>query len=219
MRDTTGTATIGLASIGRARHRSALALFTVMAAGLTTAGCAATRGPGTEAPGSGEAAVSMPATVVSPAPGTASPAMLVSCAPGQQAEVRQVVRDGVLVPLVTCLDVEPVAGAGLPVARGAPVPVEPAGRIASDGDRVVYVPRSRARTQPAVYRGVDDAPAARRVMARRAGRSWQKSAVIIGSAAGIGAGIGGAIGGGKGALIGAAIGGGSATIWDQATRR
>jgi hypothetical protein len=31
--------------------------------------------------------------------------------------------------------------------------------------------------------------------------------------------VGAAVGGKKGALIGAAIGGGSATIWDQATRR
>ena len=51
------------------------------------------------------------------------------------------------------------------------------------------------------------------------GRSWQKSAVIIGSSAGIGAGVGAATGGKKGALIGAAIGGGAATVWDQVTRR
>ena len=51
------------------------------------------------------------------------------------------------------------------------------------------------------------------------GRTWQKSAIIIGSSAGVGAGVGAATGGKKGALIGAAIGGGAATIWDQATRR
>ena len=50
-------------------------------------------------------------------------------------------------------------------------------------------------------------------------RSWKKSAVIIGSAAGVGAGVGGATKGKKGALIGAAIGGGAAAIWDQVTRR
>jgi hypothetical protein len=52
----------------------------------------------------------------------------------------------------------------------------------------------------------------------RRDRSAARSAVIIGSTAGVGAGIGGAVGGGKGALLGAAIGGGSALIWDQATR-
>ena len=46
-----------------------------------------------------------------------------------------------------------------------------------------------------------------------------KSAIIIGSSAGIGAGVARPLGGKKGALIGAAIGGGGATIWDQVTRR
>jgi hypothetical protein len=69
----------------------------------------------------------------------------------------------------------------------------------TDGNVLTYEPRRRVRVN--------------------GGRAWQKSAVIIGSSAGIGAGVGAAIGGKKGALIGAAIGGGSATIWDQATRR
>jgi len=50
-------------------------------------------------------------------------------------------------------------------------------------------------------------------------RSLAKSAVIIGSSAGVGAGVGAAIGGKKGAGIGALIGGGGAAIWDQITRR
>jgi len=47
----------------------------------------------------------------------------------------------------------------------------------------------------------------------------KKSAIIIGSSAGVGAGVGAAVGGKKGALIGAVIGGGGATLWDQVTRR
>jgi hypothetical protein len=47
----------------------------------------------------------------------------------------------------------------------------------------------------------------------------KKSAIIIGSSAGVGAGVGAAVGGKKGALIGAAIGGGGAAVWDQVTRR
>ena len=43
-------------------------------------------------------------------------------------------------------------------------------------------------------------------------RSVKKSAIIIGSSAGVGAGVGAAVGGKKGALIGAAIGGGGAAI-------
>jgi len=50
-------------------------------------------------------------------------------------------------------------------------------------------------------------------------RSVKKSAIIIGSSAGVGAGIGAAIGGRKGAGIGALLGGGSAALWDQLTRR
>jgi uncharacterized membrane protein len=50
-------------------------------------------------------------------------------------------------------------------------------------------------------------------------RSVKKSAIIIGSSAGVGAGVGAAVGGKKGALIGAVVGGGGATLWDQVTRR
>jgi hypothetical protein len=65
------------------------------------------------------------------------------------------------------------------------------------------------RTRQVVY---DEQPVRRT-------RSVKKSAVIIGSSAGVGAGVGAAVGGKKGALIGAAIGGGGAAIWDQVTRR
>jgi hypothetical protein len=50
-------------------------------------------------------------------------------------------------------------------------------------------------------------------------RTVKKSAIIIGSSAGVGAGVGAAVGGKKGALLGAVIGGGGATLWDQITRR
>ncbi len=50
------------------------------------------------------------------------------------------------------------------------------------------------------------------------GRSWQKSAMIIGGSAASGAGVGAVIGGKKGAGIGALIGGGIATLYDQAKR-
>lgn len=50
------------------------------------------------------------------------------------------------------------------------------------------------------------------------GRSWKKSALVIGGSAGTGAGIGALIGGKKGAAIGAAIGGGSATLYEAIKR-
>jgi len=49
-------------------------------------------------------------------------------------------------------------------------------------------------------------------------RSWEKSALIIGSAAGAGAGIGAIAKGGKGAAVGAAVGGVAGTVYDLATR-
>jgi hypothetical protein len=76
--------------------------------------------------------------------------------------------------------------------------------------------------QPAVQRTV----APQRVVYQRAPervvrhpkRSVKKSAVIIGSSAGVGAGVGALLGGKKGAGIGALVGGGGAALWDQITR-
>jgi hypothetical protein len=50
------------------------------------------------------------------------------------------------------------------------------------------------------------------------GRSWKKTAMIIGGTAASGAGVGAIVDGKKGALIGAAIGGGAASIY-EATKR
>ena len=96
-----------------------------------------------------------------------------------------------------------------PVAAPQPtyVSYEPA-----PAPRVVRAPSNVRRTSN--YRTSGDY-----VEYRKPSRDWKKSAVIIGSSAGIGAGVGAAAGGKKGALIGAAIGGGGAAIWDQVTRR
>jgi hypothetical protein len=51
------------------------------------------------------------------------------------------------------------------------------------------------------------------------GRTWQKTALIIGGAAASGAGVGAIVDGKKGALIGAAIGGGAASIYEATRRR
>jgi hypothetical protein len=161
--------------------------------------------------------------------------MLVNCAPGQQPLIRQVAVNGAWVPQVECV----VTGAmqppqGMPATPGygqapayAAAPAYPApAPVYAQAQAPVYAPAP----QPVVYeRPVTTArPAARRVVydddvveyrSPKQGRTWQKSAIIIGSSAGVGAGVGAATGGKKGALIGAAIGGGAATIWDQATRR
>ncbi len=61
----------------------------------------------------------------------------------------------------------------------------------------------------------------RSVAARRvdSGRSWKKTALVIGGSAGTGAGVGAIAGGKKGALIGAAIGGGAASLFEAIKRR
>jgi hypothetical protein len=143
----------------------------------------------------------------------------VSCAAGQQTLVKQAIVNGQPAVQVECVPTTPLTPA-MAAAQATPYPAQFAQTWAP---AAVPVSTSRARATPAVYQAVSDdevvyQPRSQRVE-RRSGRSWQKSAVIIGSSAGVGAGVGAAIGGKKGALIGAAIGGGSAAIWDQATRR
>ena len=74
--------------------------------------------------------------------------------------------------------------------------------------------------QRTVYRTAAPAPATQRVVVeeRRSGRSWQKTAMVIGGSTAGGAGVGALVGGKKGALIGAALGGGAASIY-EATKR
>jgi hypothetical protein len=163
-------------------------------------------------------------SVAAAQPGTP---VVVGCEPNQRTLVRQTVVNGVAVSQVDCVsngDVTAFAQsqmgqpAAVPVSYyGAPRTV--AARNAELGDTRIIPAASYpvatarpVRTQQIVY---DDPPA--RVVKR--GRSVTKSAVIIGSSAGIGAGVGAAIHGKKGALIGAAISGGGAAIWDQMTRR
>jgi hypothetical protein len=154
------------------------------------------------------------------APAQAATQWVITCQPYQQAEIRNVLRDGVPIAQVTCVDSlerAVMAGGASSVARAVPVPNGTFGNdIISLDDRLPVQPRPAVRARPAVYT-VADQPA-RPVERVERGRSWKKSAVIIGSSAGVGAGLGAAMGGKKGALIGAAIGGGGAAIWDQMTR-
>lgn len=161
--------------------------------------------------------------------------MLVSCGDGQQPLIRQVPVNGAWVPQVECVVTQaapagqtatvvqapmfapaaaPAAVHSTPLATYPAQPVQmPAVQPVATVHEPMVVERTPVRQAPArrvVYDGdyVELEP-------RKKNRSWQKSAIIIGSSAGVGA----ATGGKKGALIGAAIGGGAATIWDQATRR
>ena len=83
---------------------------------------------------------------------------------------------------------------------------------------VIQRPIERVAPRQTVYRTA--APVQERVVVDRApaGRSWKKTAMVIGGSSAAGAGVGGIIDGKKGALIGAAIGGGAASIY-EATKR
>ena len=169
----------------------------------------------------------------------ASRTTLVNCGEGRQAMVYSDPRTGG--SQVQCVAAEGfapsvmtsgVAGA-MPVSQFAPAIVSPA-QVAPE--RVVYrdrpaaqpayrsAPRSSgastvSRTssasypaaEPAYSRGSADEPAQK-------GRSWKKSAVIIGGSTAVGAGAGAVLGGKDGAKKGAVVGLLGGTIYDIATR-
>jgi hypothetical protein len=189
------------------RWRSALLAIAGMGAALFTAACG-TRDVG------GVAAQTVTAN-------QAGVPVVVSCEPHQRTLVRPVVINGATVSQVECVtsgrsDAVAVNQMNVPVAQPAPAYAVPVSRPAYDG-------LADAQVVPARY----PATVARPVRTRqvivdepvRRTRSVTKSAIIIGSSAGVGAGVGAAVGGKKGALIGAAIGGGGAAVWDQVTRR
>jgi hypothetical protein len=149
--------------------------------------------------------------------------MALACEPNQRALVRQVMVNGAPQAQLEC---QSVAGP----ADGRVTATMPAGYATSPVSYAEAAPIGDARlvrtayTEPVATRVVA-APRRtvyqprERVIVGRPKRSVQKSAVIIGSSAGVGAGIGAAIGGKKGAGIGALLGGGGAALWDQFTRR
>ena len=195
---------------------------------------------------SGEHSGSSPAVHAATA-NTVATGITVSCGPGQRAVIQPATANGQSVTDVRCLP-DSAAGAAGVAAQGPAYTVDPAmvsppiappyaGPVATTPVPVPLgaaavpqswtpVPTTPPQARPVAYRTDDDVltyepPRARRPVARRSAsrRTWKKSAVIIGSSAGVGAGLGAAFGGKRGALIGAAVGGGAAAIWDQATRR
>jgi hypothetical protein len=130
---------------------------------------------------------------------------VISCAPGQQAVVGQSLVDGRVVTRADCVWMAAQPALATPAGYAATGYAQPA------ADIVEY------RPQPRAVRYVEE-PGRRRV-ASKPKRSWQKSALVIGGAAGAGAGIGALTGGKKGALIGAAIGGGAGSIYEAVKRK
>jgi hypothetical protein len=140
--------------------------------------------------------------------GNANGQVLVNCEPQQRTLVRQVVVNGQPASQVDC-----VTAAGAPagyVQNYAPAYNTPRAYPVDYGNE------TRIVSPAPVYRPASTTQ--RREVVDRQTRSVKKSAIIIGSSAGVGAGVGAAVGGKKGALLGAVIGGGGATLWDQLTR-
>src|SRR5438105_1655193 len=90
-------------------------------------------------------------------------------------------------------------------------------------DHIECVNTAGTAYAPVATRPVTDRTVTRervvRTEPRRSGRSWQKSALVIGGATAAGAGVGALVGGKKGALIGALAGGGAGTVYEVHKRR
>jgi hypothetical protein len=132
--------------------------------------------------------------------------VLVNCAPGQRALVRQAFASGQAVAQVDCVADRPayVDAYGRPIAV-SDVQVLPSAPRYQTSDVRVVPERTVSRQAP-------------QRVTRSSGRGWKKPLLIIGGSTAAGAGIGGLVGGKKGALIGAALGGGASTIY-EATRK
>jgi hypothetical protein len=200
-------------SVSRSRRTLGRLGAATLAGSAILAGVACTQQP---------AAQTIPAPVVqAPVAQAASAAnalpVAVNCGVGQQALIRPAFINGQAISQVDCV----ATGVPMAPAMAGPGPAPASWPVAAaraddvETVRIVERPAYRQTARPVSYRTAEYAP--RRVV--KSGRSWQKSALIIGSSAGIAAGVGGEVGGKKGALIGAAVGGGGATIWDQVTRR
>jgi hypothetical protein len=203
----------------------------IAAAAVSTVACGSQTPAQPIAGANGVTATAAPATNAQPGNGQ----VMVNCGPGQQAMIRPVLMNGQAVSQVECV------AAAAPVyqqtAYAQPGVASPYAQPAYPQAAYPQAAAPVAAPQP-TYVSYEPAPAPRVVRApsnvrrtsnyrtsgdyveyRKPSRDWKKSAIIIGSTAGIGAGVGAAAGGKKGALIGAAIGGGGAAIWDQVTRR
>jgi hypothetical protein len=130
----------------------------------------------------------------------------VQCEPHQEAVLQRSFVAGREVAQVTCAPRAPAPAYATPVAYYAPAASAQPDIVQRP---VVRTQSVRPRAQRVTYQRAEAAPR----------RSWKKSALVIGGAAGAGAGIGALAGGKKGALIGAAIGGGSGAIYEAIKRK
>lgn len=169
----------------------------VMSALLAGAGCSSTGAP-TSAPVLSSSAAPLAATGGSPVSVNGT---LVDCGAGRQALVQPV--NGAAA--VSCVPAPVAPAVGVVEAPLAPRPI---GYLAD------AAPPARTVSPTPSYR---PSPVSRRAAARE-GRSWKKSAAIIGGSTAAGAGVGAILDGGSGAKKGAVVGLLGGTIYDIATR-
>jgi hypothetical protein len=141
---------------------------------------------------------------------------LVDCGPGQRVLLQQAngVTQVQCVPAATAASTLAYGGSSdflQPTAVQANVPVPVV------YDAPVLQARTAVQARPAYYEPrPEPRPAVRRVATR--GRTWKKSAAIIGSSTAAGAGVGALMGGGDGAKKGAVAGLLGGVVYDIATR-
>src|SRR5262245_15034351 len=165
--------------------------------------------PAVQAPGPATTVAStsvLPQTGLSVDCGTGRIALLKPVAPGQMySQVECAPAANVVEPQAF---VQPQGG----YMMQASYPAQPVQERVVYRDRVVERPVTRTTAR----RSVSYTPA--RTVEVRRGRSWQKSALIIGGSAAGGAGVGALLGGGSGAKKGAVVGGIGGLVYDLATR-
>ena len=167
------------------------------------------------------------AQLVSQGAGLSSNPVLVDCAEGQRALVQHVSVAGQSVAQVQCVgqplttsnsfdEMSMAAAPAYNTARAYPVSMS---RPASYTAPAPVRTRTAASRQPVGYRTASE-PAYRSAPSEpvRTGRSWKKSALIIGGSAAGGAGVGAILDGKSGAKKGAIVGGIAGTVYDIATR-
>ena len=165
--------------------------------------------------------------LVSQGAGLESNPVLVDCADGQRALVRHVSVAGQTVaqvqcvgqPLMTSNSFDEMSMAAAPAyntARAYPVSMS---RPASYSAPAPVRTRTVASRQPAAYRTASSEPVySGSSEPVHTGRSWKKSALIIGGSAAGGAVVGAILDGKSGAKKGAIVGGIAGTVYDIATR-
>ena len=165
--------------------------------------------------------------LVSQGAGLASNPVLVDCADGQRALVRHVSVAGQTVAQVQCVsqpmtmntfdEMSTAAAPAYNTPRAYPVSMS---RPASYSAPAPARTRTVASRQPVADRTASAEPAYRTAPSEpvHTGRSWKKSALIIGGSAAGGAGVGAIVGGKSGAIKGAVLGGVAGAVFDIATR-